>query len=116
MATSTCISPSRHFGRILLLLLYSHKSRPSAKRQRPVDLLKGFLEPVLFDIGLGSYLGTMIIILYFYMPSLLQTQYGVDRSTAFYANTAALLSRRYAQRHILGPLWHRSGAGAFRAH
>ncbi len=54
-------------------------------------ILKNHLQPVLFDIGLGSYLGSMIIILYYYMPSLLQTQYGVDRATAFNANAAALL-------------------------
>jgi MFS family permease len=42
----------------------------------------------------------MIIILYFYMPSLLQTQYGIDRATAFNANAAALLLLA-----ALCPLW-----------
>jgi MFS family permease len=54
-------------------------------------LLRHYLEPVAFDVVTGAYLGTMIIILYFYMPSLLQTQYGIDRATAFNANAAALL-------------------------
>lgn len=82
------------------MFLELRQMKERAKRRRLVDMLKGFLEPVLFDIGLGSYLGTMIIILYFYMPSLLQTQYGIERSTAFYANTAALLLLA-----LMCPLW-----------
>lgn len=72
------------------------KSFPLAK------ILKSHLEPVLFDILLGSFLGSMIIILYFYMPLLLQTQYGFDRTTAFNANAAALLLLA-----LLCPLWGR---------
>ena len=70
------------------------KSFPLAK------ILKSHLEPVLFDILLGAFLGSMIIILYFYMPSLLQTQYGIDRATAFNANAAALLLLA-----VLCPFW-----------
>jgi MFS family permease len=64
------------------------------------QILKNHLEPVIFDILLGGFLGTMIIILYFYMPSLLQTQYGIDRATAFNANAAALLLLA-----LVCPLW-----------
>jgi MFS family permease len=66
------------------------------------QILKNHLEPVIFDILLGSFLGTMIIILYFYMPSLLQTQYGIDRASAFNANAAALLLLA-----LVCPLWGR---------
>ena len=65
-------------------------------------MVKNYLEPVIFDVLLGAFLGTMIIILYFYMPSLLQTQYGIDRATAFNANAAALLLLA-----LVCPLWGR---------
>lgn len=55
------------------------------------QVLKSHLEPAVFNVVLGAFLGTMVIILYFYMPTLLQTQYGIDRATAFNANAAALL-------------------------
>jgi MFS family permease len=64
------------------------------------DVFKRYWAPTLFDVGLSAYLGSMIIILYFYMPSLLQTQYGFDRTTTFNANTAALLLLAF-----LCPLW-----------
>jgi MFS family permease len=64
------------------------------------DVIRQYWPATLFDLGLGLYLGTMIIILYFYMPSLLQTQYGFDRTTTFNANTAALLLLA-----LLCPLW-----------
>src|SRR5258707_6839905 len=66
------------------------------------QILKNHLEPVIFDILLGGFLGTMIIILYFYMPSLLQTQYGIDRAAAFNADAAALLLLA-----LVCPLWGR---------
>ncbi|MDF2117142.1 MFS transporter [Roseiarcaceae bacterium H3SJ34-1] len=55
------------------------------------EMFTRYAGPTIFDIGFGVYLGTMIIILYFYMPTLLQTQFGVDRATTFNANAAALL-------------------------
>jgi MFS family permease len=64
------------------------------------DVIRQYWPSTLFDAGLGLYLGTMIIILYFYMRSLLQTQYGFDRTTTFNANTAALLLLA-----LLCPLW-----------
>jgi MFS transporter, MHS family, proline/betaine transporter len=44
----------------------------------------------------------MIIILYFYLPSFLQTQYGFDRSSVFTANSIALLVLAF-----VCPLWGR---------
>jgi MFS family permease len=64
------------------------------------DVVRRYWASALFDVGLGVYLGTMIIILYFYMPSLLQVQYGFDRTTTFDANAAALLLLA-----LLCPLW-----------
>jgi len=73
------------------LFLEIQKMRDRANRVSLARLLKSNLEAALFDVGLGSYLGSMIIVLYFYMPSLLQTQYGMDRAVVFNANAAALL-------------------------
>ena len=73
------------------LFLEIRKMKDRAKAFPLSQILKNHLEQVIFDILLGGFLGTMIIILYFYMPSLLQTQYGIDRATAFNANAAALL-------------------------
>jgi MFS family permease len=57
---------------------------------------------LVYVAGLGSYLGMMIIILYFYLPSFLQTQYGFDRSSVFTANSIALLVLAF-----VCPLWGR---------
>jgi MFS transporter, MHS family, proline/betaine transporter len=57
---------------------------------------------LVYVAGLGSYLGMMIIILYFYMPSFLQTQYGFDRGGVFTANSIALLVLAF-----VCPLWGR---------
>jgi MFS family permease len=73
------------------LFLEIRQMKHRAKAFPLSHLLKNHLEPMIFDVLLGAFLGTMIIILYFYMPSLLQTQYGIDRATAFNANAAALL-------------------------
>jgi MFS family permease len=63
-------------------------------------VLKTHFEAVAFGIGIGAFLGSIIILLYFYMPSLLQTQFGVPRVTAFNANATALLLLA-----ALCPLW-----------
>ncbi len=55
---------------------------------------------LVYVAGLASYLGMMIIILYFYMPSFLQTQYGFDRGSVFTANSIALLVLA-----VVCPLW-----------
>jgi MFS family permease len=68
------------------------------------ELVRTCRPQIIFDVLLGSYLGTMIIILYFYMPSLLQTQYGFDRVTSFNANAAALLLLA-----LICPIWGRIG-------
>lgn len=73
------------------LFLELRQMKDRAKAFPLGDVLKSHLEPVIFTVVLGAFLGTMIIILYFYMPSLLQTQYGIERATAFNANAAALL-------------------------
>jgi MFS family permease len=82
------------------LFLEIRQMKDRAKSFPLAKILKNHLEPVLFDVMLGGFLGSMIIILYFYMPSLLQTQYGIDRATAFNANAAALLLLA-----VLCPLW-----------
>ena len=82
----------------MFLEIKGMKDRASAFPLR--DVLRRHRAATLFDVGLGIYLGTMIIILYFYMPSLLQTQYGFDRTTTFDANAAALLLLA-----LLCPLW-----------
>jgi MFS family permease len=84
------------------LFLEIKQMKDRAKRFPLVAVLKRHLEPVLFNVLLGGFLGSMIIILYFYMPSLLQTQYGIDRIIAFNANAAALLLLA-----MLCPLWGR---------
>jgi len=66
------------------------------------EIIRRYRVQIVFDVLLGVYLGTMIIILYFYMPSLLQTQYGFDRVTSFNANAAALLLLAF-----ICPLWGR---------
>ena len=40
------------------------------------EVIKNYLVPVVYNALISGYLGTMIIILYFYMPSFLQTQFG----------------------------------------
>jgi MFS family permease len=55
---------------------------------------------MIFVAGLASYLGTMIIILYFYMPTFLAANYGFDRASVFNVNAAALLFAA-----IVCPLW-----------
>jgi MFS family permease len=84
------------------LFLEIRQMKDRAKAFPLSRILKNHLEPVIFDVLLGGFLGTMIIILYFYMPSLLQTQYGIDRATAFNANAAALLLLA-----LVCPLWGR---------
>jgi MFS family permease len=82
------------------LFLELRQMKDRAKAFPLGHVLKSHLEPVIFTVALGAFLGTMIIILYFYMPSLLQTQYGIDRATAFNANAAALLLLA-----LVCPLW-----------
>ena len=84
------------------LFLEIRQMKGRAKRVPLAALLKRHLEPALFDVAIGSFLGSMIIILYFYMPSLLQTEYNFDRVTTFNANAAALLLLA-----LLCPLWGR---------
>lgn len=84
------------------LFLEIRKMKDRAKRFPLGTVLRRHIEPVLFNITLGGFLGSMIIILYFYMPSLLQTQYGIERVTAFNANAAALLLLA-----LLCPFWGR---------
>jgi MFS family permease len=65
-------------------------------------IVKGHRAALTYVAGLGSYLGMMIIVLYFYMPTFLQTQYGVGRAQAFNTNAAALLVLALAC-----PIWGR---------
>jgi MFS family permease len=56
-----------------------------------LDVTRYHLKPILFVTGCGAYLGIMVLIVYFYMPTSLQVQYGFARDTVFNANAAALL-------------------------
>lgn len=84
------------------LFLELRQMKDRAKRFPLATVLKHHLESALFNVTLGSFLGSMIIVLYFYMPSLLQTQYAFDRVITFDANAAALLLLA-----VLCPLWGR---------
>ena len=84
------------------LFLEIQRMKERTRRFPLGDVLKRHLMPSLFDVLLGSYLATMIIILYFYMPSFLQGQYGISPAAAFDANAAALLLLA-----IVCPLWGR---------
>ena len=53
-----------------------------------------------FVTGCGAYLGIMVLIVYFYMPTFLQVQYGFARATVFNANAAALLMLA-----VMCPVW-----------
>jgi MFS family permease len=55
------------------------------------DLIRACPGRLIYVAGLGGYLGMMIIILYFYMPTFLAANYGFDRATVFNVNAAALL-------------------------
>ena len=79
------------------------RSRKDRARAFPfTEALRSCFGQLLYVAGLGSYLGMMIIILYFYMPSFLQTQYGFERGTVFNANSIALLILA-----LVCPLWGR---------
>jgi MFS family permease len=66
------------------------------------EVIRRYPLRLIYVAGLGSYLGMMIIILYFYMPSFLQTSYGFGRAVTFNANAFALLVLACAC-----PLWGR---------
>jgi MFS family permease len=79
------------------------KSRKDHAKAFPfTEVLRRCPGRLVYAAGLGSYLGMMIIILYFYTPSFLQTQYGFDRGSVFTANSIALLVLAFAC-----PLWGR---------
>jgi MFS family permease len=56
-----------------------------------LNLFRQHLSSILFVTGCGAYLGIIILIVYFYMPTFLQVQYGLSNSTTFNANAAGLL-------------------------
>lgn len=56
-----------------------------------LNLFRQHLSPTLFVTGCGAYLGIMVLIVYFYMPTFLQVQYGLSSRTTFNANAAGLL-------------------------
>jgi MFS family permease len=75
--------------------------RKDASRAFPLrDVLRDHLKPTLFVTGCGAYLGIMVLIVYFYMPTFLQVQYGFARTTVFNANAAALLMLA-----VMCPVW-----------
>jgi MFS family permease len=82
--------------------LFKEVSKSRAKAFPFTEALRSCPGRLLYVAGLGSYIGMMIIILYFYMPSLLQTQYGFERSCVFTANSIALLVLA-----LVCPLWGR---------
>jgi MFS family permease len=75
--------------------------RKGAAKAFPLrDILREHLKPTLFVTGCGAYLGIMVLIVYFYMPTFLQVQYGFARTTVFNANAAALLMLA-----VMCPVW-----------
>jgi MFS family permease len=56
-----------------------------------LNLLRQHIGSTLFVTGCGAYLGIMVLIVYFYMPTFLQVQYGLSSGTTFNANAAGLL-------------------------
>lgn len=96
-----------------LVALYLRRGLDETPMFLEIDRLKGQAAPlspwmlvqshrkqIIYDSLLSTYLGMMIIIIYFYMPALLQAQYGFDRSTVFNANSAALFLLA-----VLCPVW-----------
>lgn len=63
----------------------------AAKASPLKDLLTRHLRPTIFVTCAAVYLGVIFWLVYLYMPTLLQNQYGFERSTVFNANAAALL-------------------------
>ena len=77
------------------------RARAAATARVPaLELLRTHRVALARVIGLGTYLGAMIIMLYFYLPTFLQTQYRVDRTFTFDVNAAALLALT-----VSCPLW-----------
>src|SRR5262249_36054918 len=74
------------------------------------QLFRKHLPSLVYVTGLGSYLGMIIILMYFYMPTLLQSQYHVELSVAFNANALALFTLA-----VCCPFWgylaDKAGAG-----
>ncbi len=64
------------------------------------DAIRACPGQMIYVAGLASYLGTMIIILYFYMPTFLAANYGFDRASIFNVNAGALLFAA-----LVCPLW-----------
>ncbi|NVO15730.1 MAG: MFS transporter [Rhodoplanes sp.] len=79
-----------------------HARRDLAKASPFRDAIRMCPGRMAYVAGLASYLGTMIIILYFYMPTFLAANYGFDRASVFTANATALLVAS-----ALCPLWGR---------
>jgi MFS family permease len=65
-----------------------------------LNLFQQHLRSTLFVTGCGAYLGIMILIVYFYMPTFLQVQYGLSSSATFNANAAGLLILA-----LICPIW-----------
>lgn len=100
------------FGFVSVYLRRSLDETPlfkALRHRRDVSRASPFSEAIktcpgrmAYVAGLASYLGTMIIILYFYMPTFLAANYGFDRASVFTANATALLVAS-----LLCPLWGR---------
>jgi MFS family permease len=56
-----------------------------------LSLFQQHLSSTLFVTGCGAYLGIMVLIVYFYVPTFLQVRYGLSSGTTFNANAAGLL-------------------------
>jgi MFS family permease len=82
------------------LFLEIERLKGEARPLSPRMMVKSYGHQIVYDSLLSTYLGMMIIILYFYMPAFLQTQYGFDRAVVFNANSAALFLLA-----VLCPVW-----------
>src|SRR5262249_44342668 len=76
------------------------QNRAAAGPSPLADLLTRHLKPTLYVTACGAWLGIMVLIVYFYMPTFLQTQYGIPARAVFNANAAALLMLA-----AMCPLW-----------
>jgi MFS family permease len=82
------------------LFLDIQRMKSREKVTPAAEIFASYRQPIVYGALLSCYLGTLITLLYFYMPVFLQTQYGADRSIMFNANALGLLCLS-----IMCPLW-----------
>jgi MFS family permease len=67
-------------------------ARKGAARRIPIkDVFVEHWRAVLFVTGCSAYLGTMVLIVYFYLPTYLQLEYKFERAVTFNADAVGML-------------------------